>query len=1028
MSAPIKQSSFSGGEITPLLYGQVDHIKYKTGAKTLRNVISLRHGGATNRPGTEYVDTTLNGGNPVRLIHFIFNETGTGQSYVLEFGNQYIAFLQNGGRVIGTVPATIPAYSATTSYNLYQVAVSFGFNYISLTNNNIGQSVHNATYWAYMSDWNNSVAYTVGEYVRAFNGVTATGSYYLCLQNNTNVNPLTTQSPYWVLVASNYQPYTISSPYLQADLQSLKYAESGDIVTIVHPNYAPMELQRIGAINWQLVPVQIAPQINPVGAYINVSGGNSANPYQIYAVTAINSITGEESFPTYSTGFSPAGAADIDHNVAVSWYGATGASYYRVYKSLGSTADAFGYIATVPSTTYSDFGATPDFTNSPPIYYNPFIAPGTPQINFIQFGYAEGTAVTMAYAVTAIVGGVESSPVYIYTNVPSSYLQQLSWGTVVNATEYKVYKNNSAGGSVYGLVKTIIAITTTWVDDLTSPNNSYQPPASSTIYNPSVIGYAQQRRYFAATTANQIGFWGSQTGLYSNFNTHANPVDSDSIIGTLAGEEVNQIQQILELKFMIALTTGAEIYLQGAGNGVISPSAINASIQSQYGCGTLKPLKVGDLLLFTQALGSYIRDLSFDFAIDGYRGNDISIFSSHLFENYQIVDWAYQKTPDSIVWAVRSDGTLLSCTYVREQMVLAWTRHDFTNGFVENVCAIPENGEYALYLSIRRVINGVTVRYIERLSSRLWTDSINATYLDCFQSYNGINTSATTMVLSAAGAFDQTGAAYTQQLTLTSSVIYFTPNMVGDQIFLSDAAFVASAGAPVNSVNAGTQVRCTILAYTSATQVTVSPNRAVPIDLQGVPVTTWARAVQTVSGLTNLAGQKVSVYADRFVVGSPLNQNISTVYTVPSNGILTLDKWYSVIHVGLPIVSDIQTLPIENTFGEALTGRRKRQYVLRVSLYKTRGFFAGSGDPDVNRDNTLNNPLFQLFEYKSGGGRQTYDEAPELTTGQGWTIEDTRWDYYGYIFIRNVDPTPLTVLMVVPGGDNPSPAPYYTQV
>jgi hypothetical protein len=96
MSTPIKIVSFSGGEVSPLLYGRTDLTKYETGLRTLRNMIALRHGGATRRPGTQYVGTTLNNGDPVRLIPFIYNETGNGQSYVLEFGNLYVAFIQNG--------------------------------------------------------------------------------------------------------------------------------------------------------------------------------------------------------------------------------------------------------------------------------------------------------------------------------------------------------------------------------------------------------------------------------------------------------------------------------------------------------------------------------------------------------------------------------------------------------------------------------------------------------------------------------------------------------------------------------------------------------------------------------------------------------------------------------------------------------------------------------------------------------------------------------------------------------------------
>ena len=41
-----------------------------------------------------------------------------------------------------------------------------------------------------------------------------------------------------------------------------------------------------------------------------------------------------------------------------------------------------------------------------------------------------------------------------------------------------------------------------------------------------------------------------------------------------------------------------------------------------------------------------------------------------------VMEMAYQQEPDSILWIVRDDGVLLGVTYLREQQVLAWHRHD----------------------------------------------------------------------------------------------------------------------------------------------------------------------------------------------------------------------------------------------------------------------------------------------------------------------------------------------------------------
>lgn len=820
MSEPVRQLSFSGGEVAPAMYARTDHIKYDTGLRTLRNMICMRHGGVTGRPGTMYVGTTQNGGARVRLIPFIFNETGTGQSYVIEFGNLYIAFYQNGGVVL--------------------------------------------------------------------NGAV---------------------------------PYVIASPYLQADLATLDYAQSADVLTIVHPNYAPRELNRFSPTNWTLTTIVFSVPISgPPGASVTGTPSVGENPYNEYAITSVGP-TGEESDTSnYSA---PPGSnirvASPTSPITIKWSPKAGASYYNVYlakNTLTNPTGPFGFIGSTAGLALNDTGILPDYNSSIPINNNPF-----------------------------------------------------------------------------------------------SSANNY----------PSTVGFVQQRRVFGSTLNNPIGFWMSRTGLFSNFDSHITAEDSDSVSGSIAGEQVNAIQHILELKFMLMLTAGAELFVQGNGNGVVTPSAVNASVQSQFGASKLKPLKVGDVFLFNQALGSFIRDFSFDFAIDGYRGNDTTVFSSHLFEGYSLQDWTFQKIPDSILWAARNDGVLLSCTYLREQQILAWSHHDFINGTVENMCSIPENGNYAVYLVIRRVINHVAVRYLERLSSRIWSDPLTATYLDCFSSYDGRNTSGTTMLLGFETVFQTGPEAYTQYLPLQSSAPFFTPQMIGDEIFIQDEEFANSNG------ESGNQIRCVIISVTNSQNTTVLPNKEVPVEFHAVPAGNWSRAVKTVQGLDYLEGQDVSVWADRFVVGSPLNRNISTIYTV-TGGSITLDKCYAVIYVGLPMTQDFEPLDLETSVGPTMLAKRKRTGKVSIYTYKSRSLFAGSENPDKNRDNVDGDPLFQLVEQMHGTSRQNYDEPSDLGTKQDYVSFDTRWNYGGRMFIRNVDPIPMSILSIAPEGEDPSPVANYKKV
>src|SRR3972149_2571074 len=93
----IRQISLAGGEIAPSLFSRVDQTKYATGLRKCRNWFFLRNGGASNRPGTEFIVEIKDSTETVRLIPFIFN---TDQTYVLEFGDQYIRFIRNGAQIL----------------------------------------------------------------------------------------------------------------------------------------------------------------------------------------------------------------------------------------------------------------------------------------------------------------------------------------------------------------------------------------------------------------------------------------------------------------------------------------------------------------------------------------------------------------------------------------------------------------------------------------------------------------------------------------------------------------------------------------------------------------------------------------------------------------------------------------------------------------------------------------------------------------------------------------------------------------
>lgn len=817
--ATIAQRSFAGGEICPALYARVDIVKYATGLRTCRNNYIRRHGGSANRPGTSYTCEVKDSSKRVKLIPFEFNSS---QTYMLEFGNLYMRVIRNGA------PVTVSGVAA----------------------------------------YNGATAYVIGDLV-----VSSSINYY-CIQAGTGQTPASSPTYWYPLTGAIYE---IPTPYLEADLPTLNFIQSADVITLVHNNYAPRELARTGHTAWTLSVITFAPSITaPVN--LAVSGTDGTADY--WVVTSVHGVTFEESLEPTPVGSDTVASSGSPRTLT--WDAVTGAGSYNVYKK---TNGIFGFIGVAVGTSFVDNGIEADAEDTPPQARNPF--------------------------------------------------------------------------------------------------------SGSTNY-PAVVAYYQQRLGFANTLADiQLAEFG-RSAYFKNFTTSFPLQDDDSVRFALRGRQVNPIRAMIDVGKLIIFTASGEWIIQGDADGVMKPGAVNPTQKSYEGCSTLTPIIIGSSALFVQALGSVVRDLMEDI-VEGYKGNDLSVFASHLFEGYTLTDWAYQKIPNSIVWAVRSDGVLLGFTYLREHQIWAWHRHDFTDGTVENVACIAEGLENVPYFVVKRTINGSTKRYIERMNTRLITDIRTAIFMDSALTYDGRNTSGSNTMTLSGGTTWENG----ETLTLTAFASTFVAGDVGNQIFLYDAA--------------GDLIRFTITGYSSVTVVTGMSHKTVPLTLRATATLVWTKAVDEVSGLSHLEGKEVSILGDGLVVASP-NNDAYTVRTVTS-GAVTLDKPYGVIHVGLPITADLETLDIDTPTGQSIADQKKLIGQLTAYVEKTRGLFAG---PKAPTDDATD-PLEGLLEFKLRN-EEGYDDPVELKTGVIDLKLETHWNSNGRVFIRQVDPLPCSILAVMPAG------------
>jgi len=248
------QRSFAGGEVAPTLAVRVDQPRARFGLMTCRNMVVMRNGALTNRNGLRYLHPTK-GNAAARLLPFIFDED---DSYWLEVGNGYIRFIRSGARVTVSDP---PVHSSTAFYepgDIVRVDTDPGAgttwaHYYCIAPH-VGNTPPNASFWYELT-------------------MTATGG-----TGGTSI--LEVPSPFTAALGL----WGIHDP-----------VQSGDVLTLSHPDVGVYELTRWGATDWTLLRMPFGPPLRaPVKVAATKAGTAGKQTYR-YKVTAVKRETYEES-------------------------------------------------------------------------------------------------------------------------------------------------------------------------------------------------------------------------------------------------------------------------------------------------------------------------------------------------------------------------------------------------------------------------------------------------------------------------------------------------------------------------------------------------------------------------------------------------------------------------------------------------------------------------------------------------------------------------------------------------------------
>lgn len=271
--------------------------------------------------------------------------------------------------------------------------------------------------------------------------------------------------------------------------------------------------------------------------------------------------------------------------------------------------------------------------------------------------------------------------------------------------------------SVYGIIKeeltsTVESPPSAWTLEASVWNETNGYPGTGALY--------EQRLAVAGSPRYPQTVWGSRSGLFFDFTIGVNADDAFSFSLPSSGQ-INPIQRMVAAKALMPLTYGGEYTMEGGNGEPLTPTSVKSNSPSVYGSNFVKPLRIGNEVLFVQRAGRKIRSLAYRIESDTYNAPDLTVLAEHITAP-GITDMAFQQEPYSRLWCVRTDGKLATLTLDRDEGVIAWTPQH-TDGLYESCASIPNATGDEVWCIVQRNIGGLVKRYVERFDANYYTDS-----------------------------------------------------------------------------------------------------------------------------------------------------------------------------------------------------------------------------------------------------------------------------------------------------------------
>lgn len=798
------QPSFNNGEISPLLYDRVDYQKFVSSVKSGKNMFVHAQGGMSNRAGTLMLAQAKDA--VVRLIPFEFSNTET---YMIECGNKYCRFHTTNGLVVNTdgTPYEITSPFTTADLENIRFCQSGDVMYLAWGGKPQTLTRYGHTNWEIKDyDFKNGPYDVTKEEKVYLNKKTEDHIVYVLL--NFVGRKVTTEDvgnlfKVEVMVSSQNFGGRVTSTEVAAEFKTHKFFVVGSYTLKTSGTWSGrfvLEYSEDGE-TWQTR--EEFSSYNDSNNY-DFAGSFEGNPSFVrlnfdelgtYSATGLNF-----SFRTDATAYN----LNLRAVEKVS-------DYSLKAETIDVSVDVIDFISnsgslvpyTLPVLTSNTSSADISITGNASDIANAWkMLDGN---NSTYMTATDGNSVVDIYFKTPVVmSGVNLKLIHYFVGgygrdakISLSILVNKQWvfkGHFIDedSVEDKWYSVNFSTVSVEAIRIEEHNDDSYGAKIATLTLNNAKTVQTQPSYFDSFIGYWKPQVYPTDVELYQDRIeWFTNNHLdatkisdYNNFGVSTDVTDDDAISVIIKDKKINKINSAIAGNKLVVFTDSGNFI---HNNDTFTPNSATFLKQGSTGGANVKPVIVRDNIIYVHPMKQAISDYAYNFETDGYAGQDITILANHLFENKQIKELAYQQEPYSIIWVLQEDGSVLACTYLRQQQVIAWTPMDF-GGKVISIGVLSNGTNQELYLAVQRK-NGT---FVEKMPTRLpVADPKERFFVDCGRTYRGDPAKVIT------------GLEYLNgEMVVALADGYVVKDLVvaNGQITLPNAASVVTVGLPYESV------------------------------------------------------------------------------------------------------------------------------------------------------------------------------------------------------------------------------------